>query len=179
MNILTSPKCLRYQFTPEYKENGIKLSDKCCYKLKKEVAHRWEKENDRFIAITGIRASEGGMRALNGCTIFEGNSLKKFHPLKVCSDEWESWFIKKYKIQLCKLYYPPYNFDRTGCKGCPFALRLQEELDVMKELLPNEYKQCEILWKPVYDEYRRLGYRLKKRPKVNWDKIYEIIGVKK
>lgn len=25
-----------------------------------------------------------------------------------------------------------------------------------------EYKQCEIIWKPVYDEYRRIGYRLKK-----------------
>lgn len=177
INSISCPVKLRFQFVPEY--NGVKLSDKCCYKLKKEVAHRWENENNRHIAITGIRADEGGMRGLNGCTIFDGNSLTKFHPLKVCSDEWESWFIKKYKIQLCKLYYPPYNFDRTGCKGCPFALRIQEELDVMKELLPNEYKQCEILWKPVYDEYRRLGYRLKKRPKVNWEKIYEIIGVKK
>ena len=32
----------------------------------------------------------------------------------------------------------------------------------MKKLLPNEYKQCLLLWKPVYDEYIRLGYRLDK-----------------
>lgn len=32
----------------------------------------------------------------------------------------------------------------------------------MKKYFPEEYKQCELIWKPVYDEYRRIGYRLKK-----------------
>jgi hypothetical protein len=32
----------------------------------------------------------------------------------------------------------------------------------MARLMPEEEKQCEIIWKPVYDEYRRIGYRLKK-----------------
>ena len=32
----------------------------------------------------------------------------------------------------------------------------------MGRLLPNEAKQCEIIWKPVYDEYRRISFRLKK-----------------
>lgn len=160
MAIMTSPECLRYQFTPQYKKDGVKLSDKCCYKLKKETALRYETESNRHIAITGIRGEEGGMRAINGCTIFEGDNLKKFHPLKVVSEQWEEDFIKHNNIKLCDLYYPPYNFKRTGCKGCGFALDLQNQLDVMRELLPNEYKQCEILWKPVYDEYRRIGYRL-------------------
>ena len=30
----------------------------------------------------------------------------------------------------------------------------------MRKLLPNEYKQCLHLWKPVYDEYIRIGYRM-------------------
>ncbi len=62
------------------------------------------------------------------------------------------------------MYKPPYNFKRTGCKGCPFALTLQEQLETMFKLLPNEYKQCLHLWKPVYDEYIRIGYRLKEYP---------------
>lgn len=33
---------------------------------------------------------------------------------------------------------------------------------LMENLLPDERKQCEIIWKPVYDEYRRIGYRLEK-----------------
>lgn len=35
----------------------------------------------------------------------------------------------------------------------------------MQDILPNEYKQCLHLWKPVYDEYVRIGYkRLKEYP---------------
>lgn len=51
---------------------------------------------------------------------------------------------------------------------------LQEQLEIMALYMPNERKQCEYIWKPVYDEYRRLGYRLKKYEKVrliwNWRK---------
>lgn len=86
----------------------------------------------------------------------------KFHPLLVVSNDFEDWYIKERNIQLCKLYYPPYDFTRTGCKGCPYALDLQSNLDTMERLLPNERKQCEIIWKPIYDEYRRIGYRLRK-----------------
>ena len=35
----------------------------------------------------------------------------------------------------------------------------------MEELLPNERKACEAIWKPVYEEYRRIGYRLRKKDK--------------
>ena len=70
-------------------------------------------------------------------------------------------FLSEYNIDICDIYKPPYNFVRTGCKGCPFALNLQEELDTLEKYFPNERKQCEIIWKPVYDEYRRIGYRLK------------------
>lgn len=76
--------------------------------------------------------------------------------------EWVDWYIKSRGIRLCKLYYPPYNFKRTGCKGCPFNIELQAELDILAEFMPGERKQCETIWKPVYDEYRRLGYRLRK-----------------
>ena len=51
------PKMLEYQFTEEFK---IKLSDNCCRKMKKEPIHKWEKANNRLIAITGMRNSEGG-----------------------------------------------------------------------------------------------------------------------
>ena len=37
-----------------------------------------------------------------------------------------------------------------------------EELETLEKYLPEERRQCEYLWKPVYDEYRRIGYRLDK-----------------
>lgn len=154
---------MQYQF----QKNGgfnLKISDKCCYRLKKEIAHKYEKESGKYIAITGIRASEGGMRNQGGCTIFDGNKLHKFHPIKVVSDEWEELFIKNNNIELCKLYYPPYNFERTGCRFCPFALNIAEELERAFIFLPKDYKAGVNLWKPVYDEYIRIGYRLKYYP---------------
>lgn len=155
------PEKLRYQFTTDFK---IKVSNKCCYKLKKDVAEAWSKENGKKITITGMRKGEGGLRGtLKGCAVFDEGKLKKFHPLFPCEESFIEWYIKERNIQLCELYYPPYNFKRSGCKGCPYALDLQEQLEIMAMFLSAERKQCEIIWKPIYEEYRRIGYRLDKQ----------------
>ena len=54
------PKMLEYHFTPDF---TLKCSDKCCLKMKKEPIHKWERENNRHIAITGMRNSEGGEKS--------------------------------------------------------------------------------------------------------------------
>lgn len=154
----TCPKKLLYQFTGK---NTLKISDMCCVKLKEEPLIEWAKDHNKSIAIIGTMKEEGGRRGRSGCLQFVGKKLKQFKPLNPITKDWENWFIEKYQIKLCALYYPPYNFPRTGCKGCPFALHLQEELDTLEKFFPNEKKQCELIWEPVYKEYRRLGYRLK------------------
>jgi len=158
------PQVLEYNFTEDFK---IKCSDLCCQKLKKEPAKKWSKENHKTITLTGMRQEEGGSRSTLGCIITnKDGTLRKFHPLVKVNDEWENWLIHEKNIAICDLYNPPYNFVRTGCKGCPFALHLQEELETIEKYFPNERKQCEFIWKPVYDEYRRINYRLKKVEKV-------------
>lgn len=153
------PKSLRYQF-----EQGIelKISDKCCYRLKEEPMKKYSKQEKKPFAIIGIMASEGGRRMKANCLAFNGQYFKAFQPLVPITKEWEDWFISTYNINICDIYKPPYSFVRTGCKGCPFALNLQRELDTLEKFFPNERKQCEYIWKPVYEEYRRLGYRLRK-----------------
>ena len=156
------PKILRYQFSEDFK---LKVDYKCCVNLKENPLREWAKENHKPIAIVGIMKSEGGSRLKGKCLAFNNKKLKAFQPLIPVTKEWENWFISEYNIQICDIYYPPYNFERTGCKGCPFNIYLQKELDVLEKYFPNEKKQCEIIWKPVYDEYRRLGYRLKDKKK--------------
>ena len=78
------------------------------------------------------------------------------------NEDFEKWFIEHANKRFADVYYPPYNFERTGCKGCPYSRNLQKDLETMSIFLPAERKQCEVIWKPVYDEYRRIGYRLKK-----------------
>lgn len=114
-----------------------------------------------------MRKEEGGQRVNLNCILTNNKGeIVKFHPLAKVNDEWEEWFIKEHNIQLCELYYPPFNFTRSGCKGCPFSLTLQEQLETMKLYMPAERKQCEFIWKPVYEEYRRLNYRLKNVEKI-------------
>ncbi len=155
------PKILKYQF-----EEGteLKISDKCCTKLKKEPFSKWQEENSKPYKMTGERLLEGGLRASHKrCLVIDKNSkLKKFKPLNPTTNEWIEWFINKYQVELCKLYDEPYNFKRTGCLGCPFNIKLQDTLDTLEKTLPLEKKKAEAIWKEVYQEYRKLNYRLKR-----------------
>lgn len=156
----TCPKVLEYQFT---KENNLKISDKCCLRMKEEPLINYAKENNKTTAIIGVMREEGGRRTNINCLQMRGKKLEKFQPLVPVTKEWENWFIETYDVKICDIYKEPYNFPRTGCKGCPFAINLQRELDTLEEYFPIERKQCELIWKPVYDEYRRIGYRLNRK----------------
>lgn len=156
----TCPKILEYQFSDDFK---LKVSDKCCLRMKEEPLIDYANNNKKSIAIIGTMRVEGGRRTKINCLQFKGKKLSKFQPLAPMTKEWEEWFINEYNVQICDIYKPPYNFTRTGCKGCPFALHLQNELDTLEKFFPAERKQCEYIWQPVYDEYRRIGYRLKKK----------------
>lgn len=154
------PKILRYQFDVNI-DLPFKISDKCCEKLKEEPLRKWMKENHKPYGIVGIMPSEGGRRTGALCLAFQSGKLKNFQPLVPVTKAWEDWFISEYNIELSEIYKPPYNFNRTGCKGCPFNPKLQKDLDILEQFFPEERKQCEYIWKPVYEEYRRIGYRLK------------------
>lgn len=156
--MMVCPSKLKYQFE---KDCNLNISKMCCDKLKKRLGTIYQKQSGKKITITGMRKEEGGNRIQLSCL---SHNNTKFNPLSVISDEWEEEFIKRNDIKLCKLYYPPYNFKRTGCVGCPYNKNLQNDLNILYELLPNEYKQCLHIWKPIYDEYIRIGFRLKEYP---------------
>lgn len=153
------PRILEHQFSPEY---NLKISSKCCDEMKKKPLHEWSKNNGKPFAIIGIMPDEGGQRESAQCLAFNGGGkLKAFQPLVPVTKDWEEWLINEYNIEICDIYKPPYSFTRTGCKGCPFAISLQKELETLERFFPAERKQCETIWRPVYEEYRRLGYRLR------------------
>lgn len=156
------PEPLKYQFTPEFK---LKCSKKCCYNMKEKPMDDYAKQSGRTNIIIGLLGDEKGGR-INAKCMSEVRGCMHFQPLVAVDHEWEEYFIEKERIRLCKLYYPPYNFERTGCKGCPYNINLQQTLDVLGQYFPAERKQCELIWGPVYDEYRRLGYRLKRKGQI-------------
>lgn len=167
------PKALMYQFTDEFKENGLNISDMCCKKMKEEPLRNWQVKNHRLLTMTGIMKEEGGRRNNAPCLSSKPHGIVNFNPMSVVSKDFEEWFIAEYDVQICDIYRPPYNFPRTGCKGCPFNKDIQKELDVLETYFPEEKAQCEIIWKPVYEEYRRIGYRLNKIPVKTKDADYQ------
>lgn len=73
------PEKLKPCFTDKF---TLKVSDKCCSELKKNIAEKWATENNKTITLTGMRKAEGGNRkSVQGCTIFDKGKLKKFHAL--------------------------------------------------------------------------------------------------
>ena len=154
------PGVLRYQFE---EGTALKISDKCCDRLKKDPIHKWQKENNKPYGMLGIAGGEFGRRSRAQCLVFKHNKLKNFQPLAAVNREWENWFIEKYEVPLPSVYCPPINLDRTGCVGCPFNRSLKKDLELYDKYMPVERKRAEAIWKPVYDEYRRLNYRLKEK----------------
>lgn len=151
------PEKLKYQWNENFR---LKVSDKCCHELKKKPLENYLKESEKKTAILGLRKGEGGRRqTIQNCVFFEKgtNNLKKFYPLLVCDDEFIKQFVNEFNIKLPDIYK---YLKRTGCKGCPYSPDLQYQLDIMSSYYPNERKQCEMIWNPVYEEYRRIGYRL-------------------
>lgn len=157
------PKILKYQFEGKC---SLPISNECCNKLKKQPFATWQKENNKPFKLTGERVEEGGLRSSHGdCLVIDkGGQLKKFKPLNKVTSDWEDWFVKEYNIKLCSLYYEPYNFQRSGCRGCPYNIKARYDLAKLYTTDINEYKRTIAIWKPVYDEMIRIGYRIKKYP---------------
>lgn len=152
--IMVFPDKLRYQW-----HEDLNISDKCCTEFKEKPMDEWAEQNHKEWVITGIMTEEGGRRTMAKCLgSFRGK--KTFNPLVKVTKEWEQWFIETYGIKLSELYYEPFNFERSGCRGCPFDINLQEDLNVLEKYFPEERKAAELTFKYVYDEYRRIGYRL-------------------
>ena len=136
----------------------IKVSDKCCYVLKKQPMKRYEEEHDLKGRIIGIRMFEGGSRLVSTksrlsrggkiCTTFSGGRISKY-PLIDWTDEDVEEFIKRYNVPLSEAYTVQ-GYDRTGCFLCPYSLFIADNLKRLYEYEPNRYKASMHWLKDVY-----------------------------
>lgn len=156
---IVCPQLLKYQFSEDFK---IKVSERCCDNLKKQPLKKWAKENNKTISIIGVRTAKKGQRTSHTeCTVWDKDyNLIKFKPINPMQNDFMDEYVERENLELCKLYKAPYNFKKSGCKGCPFSFDLKEQLEKMEKYLPNEKKQCELLWGQIYEEYRKIGFRL-------------------
>jgi 3'-phosphoadenosine 5'-phosphosulfate sulfotransferase (PAPS reductase)/FAD synthetase len=82
-------------------------------------------------AIIGVRSSESALRKSQYKSCFTKN--KNFTPIHDLSDELLEAIIKKYNIEVPKVYE---HINRTGCMGCPYGSRsgnIEKELSLVNE----------------------------------------------
>lgn len=165
----------------------IHASPACCDYLKKKPFKAYSKQHGAKGYAVGIRASEGGARAMNAksramkngeqqkpCTTISGGYIKKA-PIIDWDEETVNAFVEKYNVPLSRAY-TEFGFQRTGCMACPFAPDVDANLKYLCYHEPNRYKAAMHWLKDVYiaqnvklpfdEEYERERERM-------WKEVYE------
>ena len=148
----------------------FKISKKCCEYAKKSVAHNFAKSNNIDVFIVGVRKSEGGIRstAYNNC--FSDNSyenkLSQYRPLFWFKDEDKIFYEKTFDIKHSDCY-EVYGLKRTGCVGCPFGRKMEEELDTVAQYEPKLLKAVNNIFKDSYEYTRRYRQFVEEQKKLS------------
>jgi 3'-phosphoadenosine 5'-phosphosulfate sulfotransferase (PAPS reductase)/FAD synthetase len=154
-------------------ENPIpfKVSNKCCYCCKKQLAHSVQKDFE--MVITGERRDEGGMRSVprkdstSMCFTETASGQFRLRPLYYVSDADKQWYKDYYGIRYSDAY-EVYGLKRTGCCGCAISSRAAEELEKIRPYEPNLVKAA---WNVFGDSYRyRAQYNEYKANRMRSDK---------
>lgn len=137
----------------------MKISSKCCFGAKKEPSHIYAKENNIKIKLLGLRKAEGGIRATAYKNCFtEGgdDGIDQYRPIWWFTDFDKKYYELEYTIINSECYWL-WKLNRTGCAGCPFGSRFEEELRVLSKYEPRLYKAVISVFGKSY-EYTR-AYR--------------------
>lgn len=125
-----------------------------------------EKDGSFDLVCRGVRKSEGGIRAATYKNCFDqkqDGTADVFRPV--------FWFRDSDKEEYCKHYgvthsrcYTEYGLIRTGCVGCPFGKRFEDELDAINKYEPKLYKACINIFGDSYEYTRKyLEFREKRK----------------
>lgn len=140
-----------------------KFSAKCCKGAKKDNGKEYIEKHNCDLAILGLRQAESGIRSTNIHSCYTQNECGSCDNFRLI---W--WFTDKDKAQYNKYFniknsdcYLVYLLIRTGCAGCPFGSRLEEELKIIKQYEPKLYNAVWNIFKDSYEytrKYRQYVY---------------------
>jgi len=149
----------------------FKISSKCCMYAKKDVAKRFVKGKGYDLSCIGIRQSEGGVRsaALHSCFSDGTDGLDHFRPIFWLRDADKEEYCRHYDV-IHSRCYTEYGLIRTGCFGCPFGKRFEEELVSIEQYEPKLLKAANAIFKDSYEytrAYLRFRDEMKRKETVN------------
>lgn len=118
-------------------QDDFKISDKCCYHLKKAPLRKL-----KYFYLTGERIQESNLRKQRYHTCVLNN---KAIPLRLWDDNLINKFIYSENIKICDIY--KYE-KRTGCKFCLYGIHLEDKtkpdkIDRLEHIEPKSYVYAE------------------------------------
>ena len=146
----------------------FKISKMCCKYAKEDVSKKFIKDFCPDLIVNGMRKAEGGLRAMGSVkSCFSESTDKKdyaeYRPLWFWSDkdklEYKQWRNLRYSD--C---YEVWGFTRTGCVGCPFNSKAEQELAIAQEYEPQKVKAAYAVFGKSY-EYKRQYIEFKENMK--------------
>lgn len=140
------------------------IGDKCCYKMKKDPAKKYEKETGLH-PITGTMTEESILRKTNwlrhGCNSFDGKRPMS-NPMSFWTEQDVLQYIKTKNIPICSVYgeiiQVKGKLKTTGCQrtGCIFCL-----FGITQDGTPNRIQRLYYTHPQIYDYcLNKLGLRL-------------------
>lgn len=133
----------------------FKISNKCCYIMKKSPSHKYTKDTNR-VPIIATMATESRLRTQqylkSGCNGFN-NKIPTSTPIAFWTEQDILEYIIKYSIDYASVYgqvlqdnngkYYTTGCHRTGCMFCGFGCHLEPE--------PNRFQKLAITHPKQYD----------------------------
>lgn len=147
----------------------FKISSKCCNYAKKNVSKEMIKKYKADLLIIGVRKAEGGVRATAYKNCFSENihGCAQYRPLFFYLDSDKLDYEKSCNIVHSDCY-KVWGFKRTGCVGCPYNIKIQEDLLKVKKYEPKLYKAVNNVFKDSYEytkQYRQFVQDMKLKEK--------------
>ena len=141
----------------------FRISSKCCNGAKKNTSHDYEKEQQCDLKCLGLRKAEGGIRSSSIKSCFDEKECGKaaiYRPIWWFTDKDKEEYRKFFNVQYSKCY-TEYGLKRTGCAGCPFGSRFEQELEIVKKHEPLLYQAINNIFGKSYEYMRK--YKIFKR----------------
>lgn len=134
----------------------FKISNKCCKYAKKDVGKKFNEENCVELSVTGVRRSEGGIRASRYKSCFDKNNETHddYRLLYYFTDNDKQEYDEFFGVIHSDCYIV-WGMTRTGCVGCPFGRNLEQELNLVKIHEPNLYFGVCNVFKDTYEYTRK------------------------
>lgn len=114
------------------------ISEKCCQGAKKDPGKDFDKEIGSGMKMMGLRRAEGGQRAtaFTSCFSMDDEGFANYRPLWFWSDADKLEYKQHYGVVYSDCY-EVWGFKRTGCAGCPFNSRFEDDLATMERFEPQ------------------------------------------